>query len=70
MHTTFRLKNLKERDHSEHLGGGWEDNIRMDLREVVNCRFNSSGSGYGPMAGPSEHDNETSGSIKGGQFLD
>jgi hypothetical protein len=30
----------------------------------------ASGSGYGPVAGPSEHGNEPSDSIKGGEFLD
>jgi hypothetical protein len=25
---------LKESDHSEDLGTDWEDNIRMDLKEV------------------------------------
>jgi hypothetical protein len=28
-------KNLKWRYHSEELGARWEDNIRMDLREIV-----------------------------------
>jgi hypothetical protein len=30
----------------------------------------SSGSGQGPVVGSYEHGNETSGSIKGGTFLD
>jgi hypothetical protein len=34
------------------------------------CGLVSSGSGQGPMAGTCEHGNETSGSIKGGEFLD
>jgi len=34
MHTKFWSKNLKESDHSEDLGTDWEDNIRMDLKEV------------------------------------
>jgi hypothetical protein len=34
------------------------------------CELDSSGSGQGPMAGSCEHDNEPSGSIKGGEFLD
>jgi len=43
----------------------WED-IRMDLRgnRVGGCGLDATGSGYGPLAGPCEHDNETSGSIK------
>jgi hypothetical protein len=27
-------RNLKERDHFEEVGWGWEDNIKMDLKEV------------------------------------
>jgi hypothetical protein len=37
---------------------------------VGGCGLDSSGSGWGPVAGPHEHDNEPSGSIKGGEFLD
>jgi hypothetical protein len=33
------------------------------------CGLDSSGSGQGPVAGCCEHGNETSGSIKGGEFL-
>jgi hypothetical protein len=56
----------------EDLGLDLEDNIiRMDLRDIVwESGLDSSGSGQGPMLGPCEHDNETSGSIKGGEFLD
>jgi hypothetical protein len=32
--------------------------------------FNASGSGQGPTAGSTEHGDEPSGSIKGGEFLD
>jgi hypothetical protein len=32
--------------------------------------LDSSGSGQGPVAGPSEHGNETSGFIKGEELLD
>jgi hypothetical protein len=32
--------------------------------------LDSSGSGQGPVAGPCENGNESSGSIKGGEFLD
>jgi hypothetical protein len=32
--------------------------------------LDSSGSGYGPVAGSCEHGNEPSGSIKVGEFLD
>jgi hypothetical protein len=34
------------------------------------CGLDSSGSGYGPVAACCEHGNDTSGSIKGGEFLD
>jgi hypothetical protein len=37
---------------------------------VGSCGLDSSGSGWGPMAGSCEHGNERSGSIKGGEFLD
>jgi hypothetical protein len=41
------------------------DNIRMDdVNRVGSFGMHASGSGYGPMAGPREHDNEPSGSIK------
>jgi len=44
----------------------WEDNIKMDLKGV-GCGFDSSGSGWGPVASSCEHGNEPSGSIKGGE---
>jgi len=37
---------------------------------VENCRLNSSGSVYGPVASPYEHRNERSDSVKGGEVLD
>jgi hypothetical protein len=37
---------------------------------VRNCGLDSSGSGYGPVAGSFEHGNEPSGSLKGEGFLD
>jgi hypothetical protein len=36
---------------------------------VGRCGLDSSGSGQGPVASSCEHDNELSGSIKGGEFL-
>ena len=49
----------------------WEDNIKMDLREVGwGHRLDQSGSGWGQMACSSKCGNEISGSIKCGQFLD
>jgi hypothetical protein len=48
----------------------WEDNIRMDLREIrwvgVDCVLDAAGSVNGSVAGCCEHGNETSGSINGG----
>jgi hypothetical protein len=46
----------------------WEDNIRFAVREIV-----WEGVDWlriWTVAGPSEHGNEPSGSIKGGEFLD
>jgi len=34
------------------------------------CGLDASGSEQGPVAGRCEHDNEPSGSIKGGEFFD
>jgi hypothetical protein len=48
----------------------WEDYIRMDLRSWAETRgLNSSGSGQRPVACSCERDNESSGSIKGIEFL-
>jgi hypothetical protein len=46
----------------------WDDNIRMDLREVdwEGVILHLSGSGYGPVTGSCEQGNEPSGSIQGG----
>jgi len=37
---------------------------------VGKCGLDTFGSGQGPVAGTSEHGNDPSGSIKGGEFLD
>jgi len=37
---------------------------------VGRCGLDASGSGQGPVVGCCEHGNETSGSVKGGEFLD
>jgi hypothetical protein len=37
---------------------------------VEGCGVDSSGSGKRPVAGSCEHGNETSGSIRSGEFLD
>jgi hypothetical protein len=34
MHTKFLSENSKVRDFLEDVGRRWEDNIRMDLREI------------------------------------
>jgi hypothetical protein len=57
----------KERRLLERPRRRWEFNIKMDLKEVG---LDSSGSVQGPVAGFCEHDNEPSGSMKGGGFLD
>jgi hypothetical protein len=48
-----------------------QDNIKTDFKtnRVQRCGLDSSGSGYGPVAGSCEHGNEHSGSTKGGYFL-
>jgi hypothetical protein len=43
----------------------WEDNIIMDLREI-----GWEGMDWMHLVGPCEHGNESSGSIKFGEFLD
>jgi hypothetical protein len=45
----------------------WEDNVRIDLREIG---WDVSGQRWGWVAGNYEHSNEPSGSIKGREFLD
>ena len=50
----------------------WEDNIKMDLKEV-GCEgygLDRAGSGEGQLADTCECGNEPSGSIKCGEFLD
>jgi hypothetical protein len=37
---------------------------------VGRCGLDSSGSGWGPVAGSCEEGNEPSGSIEGGEFLE
>jgi hypothetical protein len=37
---------------------------------MVSFGLDAPASGWGPMAGPCEHGNEPSGSIKDGEFLD
>jgi hypothetical protein len=40
------------------------------MNSVGRCGLDAHGSGQGPVAGPCEHGNELSGSIKGSEFLD
>jgi hypothetical protein len=43
----------------------WEDNIKMDHREIgIDGRMDSAGSGYGPVVGLCEHVNEPSDFIR------
>jgi len=51
---------------------GWEDNIKIDVQDVGcgGCGLDPAGSGYGQVAGTCECSNESSGSIKCGEFLD
>jgi hypothetical protein len=50
--------------------GSYQNGSRGDM--VGRCGLGASGPGYGPVAGSCEHGNgnETSVSIKGGEFLD
>jgi hypothetical protein len=49
----------------------WVDHIKMDLREIAWGGWtDSSGSGYGPVEGSCEHNNEPSGSIKCWKILE
>jgi hypothetical protein len=48
---------------------GWNDNIKMDLKETVR-RCGLDALVLGPMASSCEHGNEPSGSIKSGEFFD
>jgi hypothetical protein len=48
----------------------WEDNIKMDLREIGFGDVDVDWIHWAQVAGSCEHDNEPSGSIKCGEFLD
>jgi hypothetical protein len=75
------LKQLEGKKPFGRPGCTWEDNIRMDLKEIgrkdVNsirnwkerCKLHAAGSGYGRL-GFSEHDVELLGIIRAGKFLD
>jgi hypothetical protein len=47
-----------------------EDNIRMDLRKIGWVWTGFIWPRIGTIGGCCEHDNEPSGSIKGGEFID
>jgi hypothetical protein len=52
-------------------GRRWEDNIKMNLREVGwEHGMHQSGSGQRQVAGSCERGNEPSGSIKCGEFIE
>jgi hypothetical protein len=66
---SHRKKEHPVRNVIQGLGLGlilWND-IRS--RRQVMCGLAAFGSGYGPLAGSCEHNNEPSDSIKGGEFL-
>jgi hypothetical protein len=66
------VKNLGKGREPRRPRRRWEDNIRMDLREigweVVDWIHLAQDSG--PMAGCCEHGSECSGSIEGSEFPD
>jgi hypothetical protein len=71
MYIRFWSENPKERDHSEDLGVDGNIIVQRVLGKYVGrCGLDVAGSGQGPMAGSCEHCNETSGFVKGGEFLD
>jgi len=60
-----------ERDHLKDLDVRRRIILEWILEKLVGrCGLDSSGSGYGPVAGCCEYGNEPPGSIKGGEFLD
>jgi hypothetical protein len=72
VHTTFWMGSLKGGRPLGRPRCTWEDNIRMDHREIGfwECGLDSFGSGWGQVASSCEHGDEPSGSIKCGEFLD
>jgi len=71
MHTEFWLGNLKGRDYSEDLLVDMKIILEWILwKQGCTCGLDASGSGQEDVAGSCEHGNETSGSIKDGEFLD
>jgi len=70
VHPKFWSENLKERDYSEDLGVNGTVLECMLEKYGGKCGLDFSVSGKGTVAGSCEHDNETSGSIKGGEFFE
>jgi hypothetical protein len=62
---------VKEKYNFGDLGVDGADIIKLDLKERVwGCELDSFGSGLGTVTGSCEHNNELSGYIKGGLFID
>jgi len=66
-HTTLVGKNVRMRPLGR-LRYSWKINIKVNLREG-SCGLDASGSEEGPVAGSCDSGKESSGSIKGGEFL-
>jgi len=65
------LEILKVRNHWEFLDVDCKMTLECILQKCGGrCGLDSSGSGYGPVAGSYEESNEFSGCIKGWEFLD
>jgi hypothetical protein len=62
---------IRGRDHSDDLDVDFNIILERILgNRVGRCGLDSSGIRYRPMGDSCEHDNEPSGSTKGGGFLD
>jgi hypothetical protein len=67
------LENLKGKDRLRHVRHTWENNIKMNLTEMGWDGMGWDGGGpdsCGSQYGTSEHGNEPSDSIAGGEFID
>jgi hypothetical protein len=71
VHTGFWWGNLTEELHLEDPNRKWEDNIKIDRREMGwGHGLDQSGSEQEHVTGFCECSNEPSGPIKCGEFLD
>jgi hypothetical protein len=61
---------MKGRDHLEELSVDGKIILEWILDRVRGCGLEVFGLGQAAVAGCSEHGNEPSGSIKGGEFLE